>query len=264
MTIVISEFLDYSERGMSCRDLVRVTQVVADRTLAGRAYRQMRHDIVSGRLVPGSKLRLEGLVVDYQVGMSPLREALARLVGDLLVVSEGQRGFWVSVLSLDELEDISQVRALLEVEAVGIAVRDGDAAWEARVREAFKELGAIEALLPGADEPLSPDLVETWEDRNRAFHGALVSACRSPWLVRLRDVLYQQSERYRRVSLNISRGRRSVHDEHVAIFEAAMSRQVLRACRMTELHLAQTTAEVRGAISALRDDAVVAKASTGP
>jgi DNA-binding GntR family transcriptional regulator len=103
----------------------------ADRTLADQAYRRLRHDIVSGRLAAGSKLRLEGLVGDYEIGMSPLREALARLVGDLLVVSEGQRGFWVAPLSLDELDDVSRVRGLIETEALGLAIRHGDADWEA-------------------------------------------------------------------------------------------------------------------------------------
>ena len=90
----------------------------SDKTLADRTYRQLRGDIVNGRLAAGSKLKLEGLAQDYEVGMSPLREALARLMGDLLVVSEGQRGFWVAPLSLDELDDVSRVRALIETEAL--------------------------------------------------------------------------------------------------------------------------------------------------
>src|SRR5882724_9939456 len=86
------------------------------RTMADTTYRRLRHDIVAGTLPAGSKLKLEGLANDYAVGMSPLREALTRLMGDLLVVSEGQRGFWVAPLSLKEIDDVSRVRALIETE----------------------------------------------------------------------------------------------------------------------------------------------------
>jgi len=227
----------------------------SDKTLADRTYRQLRGDIVAGKLAAGSKLKLEGLVNEYSVGMSPLREALARLMGDLLVVSEGQRGFWVAPLSLEELDDVSRVRALIETEALNAAIRNGDAAWEREVTEAFEALARVEEHLPSTADALPPHLIEEWEARNRAFHAALVSAAGSPMLIRLRDLLYQQSERYRRVSLNVSRGWRNVHDEHRAIYDAAMQRNALRACRMIELHLSRTAEEVRKAMATLVRDA---------
>jgi DNA-binding GntR family transcriptional regulator len=228
------------------------------RTIADTIYRRLRHDIVAGRLSAGSKLKLEGLASAYEVGMSPLREALTRLVGDLLVVSEGQRGFWVAPLSLDELDDISRVRALIETEALNLAIRNGDSGWEAAVRQAFEALTEIESRLPQTADALDPEIVEGWERCNRAFHAALVSASGSPMLIRLRDQLYRQSERYRRVSLNVSRRWRNVHDEHAAIFDATMQRNALRAARMTELHMSRTAEEVRRAMQQLTADAMPA------
>ncbi len=222
-------------------------------TLADRAYRQIRQDIIEGRLAPGQKLKLEALTASYSFGMSPLREALSRLTGDQLVITEAQRGFWVAPLSVEELDDISRVRALVETEAVNLSVRQGDAQWVQDVTDAFEELRAVERELPAAESPLPPNLGDLWEAKNRAFHAALVSACHSPWLMRVRDLLYQQSERYRRLSLKSSRGRRAVHEEHAAIFEAAIKRDALRACRMTELHVQRTADEVRLALAALKD-----------
>lgn len=231
------------------------------RTMADTTYRKLRQDIVAGRLNAGSKLKLEGLASNYAVGMSPLREALTRLVGDLLVVSEGQRGFWVAPLSLDELEDISRVRALIETEALNLAIRNGDATWEAAVREAFDALTKIESRLPQTADALDLDVLEDWERCNRAFHTALVSASGSPILIRLRDQLYLQSERYRRVSLNVSRRWRNVHDEHAAIFDATMQRNTLKAARMTELHMQRTAEEVRCAMERLKSDAAPTNSS---
>lgn len=224
------------------------------KTLADQVYRQIREDIIGGRLAAGSKMKLEGLMENYSVGMSPLREALARLAGDLLVVSEGQRGYWVAPLSLEELDDVTRVRALIETEALNASIRNGNKDWEQAVHESFKALSAIEAQLPSSPEPLAQPVLEQWEDCNRAFHAALVSAAHSPILIKLRDLLYQQSERYRRVSLNVSRGWRNVHDEHQAIYDAAIDRNALRACRMIELHLSRTAEEVRNAIRSLAEE----------
>lgn len=225
----------------------------AARTLAGRAYHQLRRDIVAGRLAAGSKLKLETLVQQYGIGMSPLREALARLVGDQLVKTEDQRGFWVAPLSLQELDDITRVRNLVENEALSLSIQHGDAAWEERLRQAFAELSEVEVHLSGTEGPLPPDVMDDWERRNQQFHRALIAACDSPWLLKLQDLLYHQAERYRRISLRSSRGKRFVHDEHTAIFEAATERNALKACRMNHEHFMRTYEEVRRAIAASAD-----------
>src|SRR3546814_12001971 len=87
--------------------------------------------------------------------MSPLREALARLVGDQLVNSLEQRGFWVAPLSLEELDDISRVRNLVETEALRLSIENGDDAWEQQVRNAFTALSEVESELPVSWTPAS-------------------------------------------------------------------------------------------------------------
>ena len=229
--------------------------VASARTLARRAYHRLRHDIVSGHLAAGSKLKLETLVQQYAIGMSPLREALARLVGDQLVKTEDQRGFWVAPLSLEELDDISRVRTLVETEALRLSIERGDADWEARLRACFEALTEVEKNVV-EQAPAPQEVIDEWEERNRNFHYVLISACQSPWLIKLQELLYHQSERYRRVSLTASRGKRFVHDEHLAIFEAAIDRNALRACRLTHDHLMRTYDEVRKAVAALEQGQV--------
>lgn len=219
---------------------------IKTKTLADEVYRRLREDILGGVLPAGGKLRLESLVADYGAGMSPVREALVRLAGERLVVAEGQRGFWVAQLSLDELDDLCRTRAIIEGEAMNLAVRHGDAAWEEAVRTTYAALAEAEASLPAMGAP-DDEAVADWEERNRDFHNALVSGCGSPWLMRLNEMLYRQMERYRRVSLRHGNGRRFVHDEHAAMFEAAMQRNALRLCRLTEAHLTNTVDEVRRA-----------------
>lgn len=232
--------------------MAKTSTTTSARTLARQAYQQIRQDIVNGELEAGSKLKLESLVQRYGIGMSPLREALARLVGDQLVKTEDQRGFWVAPLSLAELDDVSRVRVLVEAEALRLSIDNADDAWEEGVRSSFAALSEVELGLPRSRQPIAQETLELWEERNQAFHAALVANCHSPWLIRLQELLYHQAERYRRVSLSQSQGRRFVHDEHVVIFEAGMERNAVRACRLTEDHLMRTYDAVRSALENLK------------
>lgn len=218
--------------------------IAAAKTIADQTYHQLRWDIVSGALRPGSKLAMDMLTKRYGVGMSPLREALVRLTGDALVHAEGQRGFWVSHVSIDELDDTTRTRTLVEAEALTQSIELGDAAWEARVRNSYD-------LLSGYEEHLDdggPEVFAQWERANGQFHEALVSACGSPWLIRIRRMLYQHSERYRLISLSHITPERDVHDEHEAIKDAALGRKGLRASRLIEVHLQRTADAVREAL----------------
>jgi len=79
-------------------------------TLAHDAFVRIREDIVHGRLLPGEKLKPDMLHQRYKLGLSPIREALSRLTSDGLAITEGQRGFFVAPVSLDELKDVANLR----------------------------------------------------------------------------------------------------------------------------------------------------------
>lgn len=206
------------------------------RTLTERAYRALRHDIVCGHLPPGLRLRVEHLKDDYGVGAGTLREALALLVSDALVTVEGQRGYRVSAISLDDLRDLTDTRVRLETEALRHSVRHGDAEWERAVREAFDRLSETESHGAGRD----PD---QWERANRRFHEALIAGYSSPWTRHLLDILYRHGERYRYVAIRLGATPgfvRDVHAEHEGIFQAAMARQEARAALALEAHIRLT------------------------
>lgn len=205
----------------------------APRTLIENAYRRLRRDIIDGRLEPDQKLRVEHLKSYYQVSGGTLREALALLVSDSLVVSHGQRGFRVTPMCLADLEDVTRLRVLLENEAMRESIRAGKDDWEAGLVAAFHRLTLAEQRLRN-DASRSFD---DWEACNRQFHEALVAACGSRWLLHLRRLLYQQSERYRRISATQGPPPVEVHDEHNGIFEAALARNADVACALLTTHI---------------------------
>lgn len=197
-----------------------VSALTPPSTLIEAAYRQIRRNIVLGVHAPGEKLRIEHLKNDYAVSSGTLREALALLVSDALVVAHGQRGFSVAPMSLADLEDLSFLRAMVETEAARRSVLRGEDDWEARLVSSYHMLSRAEKRL-GAR---TPEVYEEWEKWNFEFHEALVAACASPRLLGLRATLHVQAERYRRLSALDGPRPRDVHNEHQRIFETALAR----------------------------------------
>lgn len=205
----------------------------APRSLIEAAYRQLRTDIIGGRHAPGDRLRVEHLKREYNVGAGTLREALALLVSDSLVVPQSQRGFRVAPMSLADIEDLTRTRTLLECAALRDSIQNGDDEWEARVVSAYHRLSRAEERL--ADD--AAGIFDEWEERNRAFHDALTSACTSRWILRFQTLLYQQAQRYRRLSAVTTKVPASIHEEHRQIFEAAMERDFDKAERLLAQHI---------------------------
>lgn len=92
---------------------------------------------------------------------------------------------------------------------------------------------AYEESLPASYPSLA--LKET----HRAFHRALVSACDSPRLLRLRDQLFDETERYRRIEVNVAPNRDPA-EEHRLITEATLARNVKRAQKLLAEHIGRT------------------------
>ena len=69
----------------------------------------------------------------YQVGATPLREALSKLTSLDLVTAQGQRGFRVAPVSVENLIDVTRMRAMLEIAALRLALASGDRDWEAAI-----------------------------------------------------------------------------------------------------------------------------------
>lgn len=216
-----------------------------EKTNSERAYRMLREEIVAGELPAGLKLKIEMLRQRYDLGAGPLREALARLSSNHLVVLEGQRGFAVAPMSIEDANDIGALRKMLEVEALRMSFARGDDDWEAGVVATFH---ALERNEQRSENSAEPDFTE-WERRNGLFHGALVVACDSSWLLRIRNQMFEQHERYRRLSRVTSLGSRDVRKEHKQLLETAISRDIDSAVAVINRHIQRTTDIVAEALS---------------
>ena len=207
------------------------------RTLASSAYSELRRDIVGLQLQPGEKLRLKDIGDRYGYGLAPLREALSRLASENLVVAEDQRGFRVTDVSLKDLLDLTFVRKNVEALALRSAIENGDDEWEGEVVAAFHRLSLAQTRRQ--DDPAS--LNRDWKERHRAFHHAIVAGCGSPRLMAMRDLLYDQYDRYRRIASGHVTMKRDISAEHQAIYEATIERRAGVAAQLIAEHIERTS-----------------------
>ncbi len=212
------------------------SQGLATATRSSAVYEKLRMDIEHGDLPPGSKLRLEAMSKRYDVGVSPLREALSRLSAEGLVDRTDLRGFSVAPLNWDELPILTKTRVQIESIALRESIENLDAAME-------DELVLIVHRLSRTPRSLSTDHFVTnpdWETYHRQFHVALLARCPSRWLRQCCDNLAGDAYRYRQVAANKSFDSREVHHEHLAIFEATIERRADDAVRLLTDHYLRT------------------------
>lgn len=203
-------------------------------TLATSVFERLRSDILDGVIPPGEKLRIEALRMRYQVGASPLREALNRLVALHLVEQVEQRGFRVTVITPEQLKELARTRCWVSEITVREAIASGDAVWEEEIVLAHHRLRRCYEQLTG----VGPN--KEWETLHRRFHASLISACPSHWMREFHETLFDLSDRSRHLSIYESGQTRDVVGEHQAIMEAVVSRDTPRAVALLNAHFSRT------------------------
>lgn len=186
--------------------------------------------MVFGRLRPGQKLRLEGLKETYGVSVSTLREILNRLTAEGLVVAEGRRGFEVAPVSVDNLEELAELRLLLESHAMQSSFASADVEWEGRVVSAHHKLAATERLMESRIGEL-----EQWKRYDGEFHQALISNCGSRVLMETHALVFDKYFRYQMVAFAY-RGAEPAQ-QHKALLECALRRDAQAAIAILTRHV---------------------------
>ena len=179
-------------------------------------YQRIRSDIIFGVLTPSGRLKLDAMKEDYGVSISTLREILNRLTSEGFVVAEGQRGFEVAPISIQNLRELAGLRILLEQHAMAESFRAGDVEWEGRVVSAHHKLAATErTVLKEGDDP------ELRKRYDGEFHQALISSCGSRELMQTHAIVF---DKYFRYALRY-RGAETIN-QHKALLECALKRDI--------------------------------------
>jgi DNA-binding GntR family transcriptional regulator len=207
------------------------------RNLSDRLVEIVRDFILSGAIGSDVPIRQDALAAELRVSKIPLREALARLEQDGLVISHPNRGYFVRPMSPEEAEEIYALRLKLEPDAAAHACLLATEADQERARQAL----ALFDVDAAAQKPTVGAL-------NRAFHLALVQPGGRQITTNTVTRLHVLADRYVRKHLE-PKGR-FVHAEaeHHEILDAWLSRRDARVRKLITEHLEHTLRDLRAAL----------------
>ena len=206
---------------------------------------QIRNDIICGDLAPGLKLKVELLQERYSVGATPLRDALSLLCATGLIERFEQRGFRVALVSADEYAEMLWSRCSSEEQALRDSILCGDKHWEERIVIAQYHLRKTSESLKSGDT----DFLQTWERWHSEFHAAIISACRSRYLIRFCAQLYDAGNRYRYLARLAPGFRDGAYEEHKRISDVVLARDADLAVSLLIDHFSRTGDILRASFS---------------
>jgi DNA-binding GntR family transcriptional regulator len=183
---------------------------------AERAYDVIRGGILDGTFALGARLPEEDVAARAGVSRTPVREALRQLAAEGFVTFAPNRGAQVASWSDDDLDEIFQLRALLESHAASRAARRLDTAGLAALHELTDDMDA-------AARHATPAALDRIAERNSRFHGAILAAADSQRLHAMLDmvivvpVVHRTFHHYTPAALSRSMHH---HRELLAAFEA--------------------------------------------
>ncbi|WP_353474353.1 GntR family transcriptional regulator [Salipiger sp. H15] len=194
------------------------------RSASDIVFEALRRAIVLGEMKHGTPLRQEDIARAFNVSRVPVREAIARLEHLGLVETRRYRGAVVAPLLTQDIEEIFDLRALVESDAIRRAVpllspQDLDTAREAHLAFAA-----------------TSDPVE-WIEHNRRFHCALYAADRQKHYIGVVETMLTLSDRYLRSQLLLSDGQKKAVAEHGEILAACEAGDADRAARLVRSHV---------------------------
>jgi len=210
-------------------NLGQIASEMQPRSMAARdwVFQVLRAAIVRGILPGGMPLRQDEISAALNVSHIPVREAFRQLEAQGLVRIYPNRGAVVTKLTLEEMEDIMDVRALLEVGALRIAIPIMTA----------ETIDTAQAVL---DEALNETEPNRLEELNSCFHFTLYEPVQNQMLFRLIEQMHANVDRYIRVYYSDPIHHATTKLQHAELLDACRARDIERACDLLLYHIVST------------------------
>lgn len=208
-------------------------------TLAIEIARHLREAIIKGRLGPGERLNETKLTRELALSRSPVREAIRILETEGLLTSEPHRGARVRPLSDQDLEEIFDVRLMIESHGL----RRGTPKPTAQV------IAPLRRAVDDARSALAADAFDRWHQASLRFHDGLVALAANRHLTRLHEELKVSLRRYQISVIGLPGQPERWQTEHEAILDALESGKVDRGIELVAAHITNLKEAVRKAMA---------------
>lgn len=174
------------------------------------AYEELRRQIVTLELEPGSVIDERQLIERLAIGRTPVREAIQRLIYEGMIVHTPRRGSWVSPLSLTELHAMIEARRMLELECARLAATRITPVQLAELRHEVERSGPA----------ICAERIGTLISIDQQFHVGIARATGNRFLVKMTEQLHNELTRYWYVSAMRVGHLHIVQRHHHAILDA--------------------------------------------
>jgi DNA-binding GntR family transcriptional regulator len=212
---------------------MRVTQRPSARdsylTLQEIVERELRDQIVSAKLLPGTRIREPDLAEQFDVSRGPVRESIRALQGEGLVYRRPGHGTYVARLSWLQLREVYDMRIWLEGPAARLGV----------LGITQERLDRLEYLLERMDHLVGVGKIDEWLPVNDEFHATLYEASRRERLCKVIGQLMNVTKPYARLYVDASEQLMATHASHRSLFEAVAAGEADEAAAVTVDHLGQ-------------------------
>ncbi|HNR05513.1 MAG TPA: GntR family transcriptional regulator [Bacillota bacterium] len=190
-------------------------------------FNSIRGAIISGVLKPGERLMEVQLAEKMGVSRTPIREAIRKLELEGLVVMIARKGAYVADLSIKNITDVLEVRAVLEGLASGLAA----------LRMTEEEIKDLELTARHFEQAMNSNDVEGVIQTDIEFHEKIFKATRNEKLLQLTNSLMEQVQRFRVMYLNKAIKSTNLIKEHYKIVEAISRRNREMAENIAKIHI---------------------------
>jgi DNA-binding GntR family transcriptional regulator len=184
---------------------------------------ELRNRVVDGRLPAGARINEVHLSTALGVSRTPLREALNRLAQEGALINRPRIGYTVRPLTLDEFEQIYDIRPLLDPEALRLAGLPSS--------ERLEHLRALNRKIERARDP---DTVIALDDE---WHLGLIAGCPNKVLIELIELMIRRTRRYEIALMREHRNVLRASLDHRAVIAALKRRDLARACVALKMNL---------------------------
>ncbi|HAE43997.1 MAG TPA: GntR family transcriptional regulator [Lachnospiraceae bacterium] len=203
----------------------------------------LRKSILKGELQPGERLMEIQLANKLGVSRTPIREAIRMLEHEGLVVMKPRRGAQVAKITVQELDDVLEVRKSLEMLAIHKACErmteeDMQAMKDAALR--FEKVVCQEK-----------DDLTALAEADVAFHDTIYCGTRNRRLIQILGNLREQMYRFRIEYLKDEDIRKSLIDEHQEIMNAVERRDISAAVDLIAAHIDKQQKEIKASIESV-------------
>ncbi len=204
-----------------------MNHTLKNRTLSAAIGDQIRQDILSGAHVSGTQLRQDMLAAAFGVSRIPVREALFQLEAEGLVQIEPHKGAVVTTLSPDEIEDVFDLRSMLEPRLLRASIP----------HLTTQDITGLDAIQGAFGVAIRDRDSSRWGALNAQLHLAMYARAGLPRTLAVVAGLLQTSERYTRIQLATRVAWQRAQSEHSELIACCRRRDAAGACILLQAHI---------------------------